>query len=263
MKWQKTLDTIVNALKTVSDVEGAFLGGSLANQNEDRFSDIDLGIVTRNSVKAFAQAYSMRSRLIAAAGTPLTFLDRGWAHCKMSAVLYGKSQFPPIGLEIDIIFSQLRHVSEQMPDSDYKMLFDRNGKLEPKLKQISRVKTKSEIEQELKKHLTWCAFYVHDAVKSCKRNDIFQAQSLLEEIRKLIFFAAGVRSKGQVYGTKHAYRYLSPKETKIIADSYCGLDEWMIRKLFKLYLECVTDLKSKYRVEQNIQKLQESSRQLL
>jgi hypothetical protein len=106
-------------------------------------------------------------------------------------------------LEIDIIFSQLRYVSEQMPYSEYRIILDRNGKLQPALAEMSQPKTRQEIESEIISHLKWFPFYVHDALTACKRGDEFQVQSLLEEIRKLVFFAAAAR-----YGKQ----YMAPRE---------------------------------------------------
>ena len=121
MNLQEALTAILTRLDMIPSVEGAFLSGSLVNEFQDKYSDIDLGIATKNSVKAFNNAFTLRQELLAAVGQPTHSLDRGWGHCKMIAALFNKSQFPPIGLEIDIIFSQLRYVSEQMPFSDYRI----------------------------------------------------------------------------------------------------------------------------------------------
>ncbi|HXF49551.1 MAG TPA: nucleotidyltransferase domain-containing protein [Verrucomicrobiae bacterium] len=252
---QKVLEALVCAFKTVPDVEGVFLGGSLANRNRDRYSDIDFGIATENSAKAFFNVYGLRRRLMAAVGTPVASLDRGWEHCKMTAALYSKNRFPPIGLEIDFIFSQLRFVSEQMPDSDYKILFDRNGKLKRVLAK-SRLRNRSrDIERQLGRHLNWYPFYLHDALKAVKRSDVFQAQSLLEEMRKLVFFAAATLKGEQVYGSKWAYRHLTRHQRATIAKSYLLANEKSIREITRVYLECLCGLQSKHRLAKNLKRL--------
>ena len=113
--------------------------------------------------------FSLRHDLISMAGNPIHYLERDWEHCKMIAALFGKSQFPTIGLEIDIIFSQLQYVSEQMPYTEYRIVFDRNGKLQSTLTETSQSKQSKETEIEILQHLKWFPFYAHDAIKACKK----------------------------------------------------------------------------------------------
>ncbi len=263
MKYEEILDTLVSKLETVPSVEGAFLSGSLVNQYQDEFSDIDLGITSRNSAKALDSIFSSYHQLMAAVGTPVHSLERGWGHCKMVAALYGKSQFPPIGLEIDFIFSQLRHVSEQMPYAEYKVVFDRNGGLGPALKKLSPIKPSDENKQELVQHLKWYPFYVHDTLKAHKRGDMFQFQSLLEEMRKLVFFAIATHKGKLIYGSKRAYRYLSANERQIIVDSYQTFDRKSIDQLTYLYIEHLQSLQANYAITSSLERLQSALRELL
>jgi len=263
MDYQEALDVLASKLTTLPSVEGAFLAGSLADQFQDEFSDIDLGIATKNSAKAFSETFALRHQLITAVGEPAHFLERGWEHCKMIAALYGKSQFPPIGLEIDIIFSQLRYVSEQMPYSVYRIVLDRNGKLQPKLAKIGQSKPSQDIEKGIAQHLKWFPFYVHDARKACRRSDGFQVQSMLEEMRKLIFFVAATRRGEQVFGSKRAYRYLSIAEQQLIERSYQHSDENTVAQLARLYLECLAELQLRYPITDNVESAKIALQELL
>jgi predicted nucleotidyltransferase len=263
MNYQKVLDVLVNKLATFPGVEGAFLAGSLANQFQDEFSDIDLGVATKNSAETCSETFALRHHLITVVGEPTHFLERGWEHCKMIAALYGKPQFPPIGLEIDIIFSQLRYVSEQMPYSEYRIVLDRNGKLQPKLAKIGQSKPSQDIEKEIAQHLKWFPFYVHDARKACRRSDGFQVQSLLEEMRKLIFFAAATCHGNQVFGSKRAYRYLSIAERQTVEQSYHRSDENTVAQLARLYLECLAELQLKYPITDNVESAKIALQELL
>ncbi|MAU00690.1 MAG: hypothetical protein CL608_26395 [Anaerolineaceae bacterium] len=263
MNYQEALDVLANKLATFPSVEGAFLAGSLANRFQDEYSDIDLGVATKDSAEAFSQTFALRHQLITAVGEPAHFLERGWEHCKMIAALYGKSRFPPIGLEIDIIFSQLRYVSEQMPYSKYRIVFDRNGKLQPKLAKLGQSKPGQDIEKEIAQHLKWFPFYVHDARKACQRDDGFQAQSLLEEMRQLIFFAAAARQGEQVFGSKRAYRYLSIAERQTLEESYYYSDENTVAQLAQLYLECLAEFQLKYRIADNVESAKIALQELL
>jgi predicted nucleotidyltransferase len=250
---QQALIAIVTGLETNSGVEGAFLSGSLANEYQDEYSDIDVGIATRNSVEALNNAFALRHELLAAVGQPIHSLDRGWGHCKMIAALFGTSQFPPIGLEIDLIFSQLRYVSEQMPYAEYRIILDRNGKLHPVLAEMSQSRPQHEIEREIVSHLKWLPFYVHDALKACKRADEFQVQALLEEIRKLVFFAAAARHGKQVYGSKRARRYLSADERSILEDSYRRSNEATVGQLADVYFACLMDVKVRREIRDSME----------
>ncbi len=263
MNYQKILNVLTHRLEAFPSVDGVFLSGSLANQYQDEFSGIDLGVATKNGTKAFREIYSLRHQLIAVVGQPTRFLERGWGHCKMIAILYGKSQFPSIGLEKDIIFCQLRHVSEQIPYSEYKIIFDRNGKLQPMLAKISQPKPSQEIEEEIAQHMKWFPFYIHDARKACRRNDGFQVQSLLEEIRKLIFFTAATRHSGQIYGSKRAICYLSTAERQILEESYHHSDETIVAQLARLYPDCITELQLNYRIADNVENAKITLQELL
>jgi len=246
---QKALTSIINRLEMLPGVEGAFLSGSLANEHRDDFSDIDLGIATKDSAKTLNQTFALRHELIGVVGQPIHYLERGWEHCKMIAALFGKSQFPPVGLEIDLIFSQLQHVSEQMPYSDYMIVSDRNGKLQSILAKTNQSKPGKEIEHEISQHLKWFPFYTHDALKACKRSDEFQVRSLLEEMRKSIFFVAATRRGRQVFGAKRAYHYLSTSERQIVEQSYSCSDEDTVARIAQLYVELVTQLQSNYQID--------------
>ncbi|HEY9075052.1 MAG TPA: hypothetical protein VIO61_00820 [Anaerolineaceae bacterium] len=263
MNYPAILSNIVTILQATGSAVGAYLSGSLVNEHQDDFSDIDLGIVSQNNAKAFKEVFSLRERLIQAAGHPIHFLEREWDHCRMIAALYSKSQFSPIGLEIDMIFSQLQYVSEQMPYASYQVIFDRNGELQAALNRMSQLKPAREIENELAQHLRWFPFYVHDALKADKRNDVFQLQALLEEIRKLIFFGAAVRQGEQVFGAKRAYRYLSPIEYQIVEDSYHHSDEKTIGQLVKLYLANLDEIGRRYQIAEDVGRVRIMIRELL
>jgi len=263
MNWRTIVSSIVEQIKNSSSIEGVFLSGSLIDENKDRYSDIDLGIASRNSSESFRKAYSLRHRIVAAVGQPVQFIERGWEHCRMIATLYAKSQFPPNGLEVDVVFSQLKHVSEQMPYADYEVVFDRSGRLKRALDAIARRKPKREIERELKQQLNWFPFYVHDAVKAYKRRDLFNLQSLLEEMRKAIFFAAATQAGGQVYGAKRVFKFLSVAERQIIETSYRESTERTIQSLTESYVACLTALQSDYHIEQDVERFRASLRELI
>jgi hypothetical protein len=62
MQFARGLTAVVyQAWKTVSSVQGAFPSGSLVNEYQDEYSDIDLGIANGNSAKAFNNAFTFET----------------------------------------------------------------------------------------------------------------------------------------------------------------------------------------------------------
>jgi predicted nucleotidyltransferase len=263
VKWQAALDAIVAELERAPSVEGVFLSGSLVDRDRDDFSDVDLGVASRDDAEALGETVELRHRLLAAAGRPVHLLERGWEHCRMVAALFGKAEYPPIGLEIDIVFSQLRHVGEQMPYAEYRVLFDSRGRLRAALAELGRSRPPGEVAADVARHLTGFPFHVHDAVKACRRGDGFQVQSMLEEIRSMVFFAAATRRSGRVFGAKRAHRYLSAAERAVLQASYLRSDEDVVARLARLYLGIVKELDPAYGIADDAGVVEAGLRELL
>lgn len=242
MKHDELLDKLTQQLAASAVVEGVYLAGSLATQDQDEFSDVDLGVATANRGPALEAAFALRHEWLRAVGEPLHAIERGWAHCRMIAALYGPARFPPLGLEIDIVFSQLRFVTEQMPHGQYRVLFDRRGRLQPALDRAGSPVPGQMLAEEVAGHLRALPFLAHDARIACRRGDGFQVQALCEEIRKQIFFAAGACHGAQVFGAKRAQRHLSGAERSLLNESYGRSDEDMVNRLARLHLDCAARL---------------------
>ena len=84
-------------------MEGVFLGGSLATARADECSDVDLGVVAGNTEEECRNVYDLWPSLAQALGEPLVCLERSWENCRMVALLYGRADCPPRGLEVDVI----------------------------------------------------------------------------------------------------------------------------------------------------------------
>ncbi|MFX1538816.1 MAG: hypothetical protein ACFFDI_31900, partial [Promethearchaeota archaeon] len=233
----------------VSKVNGIFLSGSLANKNQDAYSDIDIGVTTKNSLKDFEKVYASRHQIVRTVKGFSHSLDRGWGNCKMIAALYNSTEYPPIGLEIDIIFSEIHHVKEQMPYAKYKVLFDASGELEELLSNIPQIRPKSDIRSELKQYFSSLPFYVYDAIKAHHRNDMFLCQNLLEEIRKMIYFVIALSNNRYVYGAKRAMQSMTQKEIQIIKDSYKSNELKVLHSLLNLFLKHLKKIRLKFEVE--------------
>jgi hypothetical protein len=263
MDWQVIIGLIVRQIEERPSVEGVYLSGSLANANRDAFSDLDLGIASGNSAADFEQVFALKDQILAAIGQPLHRIERGWDHCKLIAALYGKSLFPPIGLEVDVVFSQLQYVAEQMPYADYVILYDREGGLKRALDRIGHHKPEDEIAQEIRSHLRGCPFFVYDALKAYERQDLCSFQSLLEEMRKGIFYVASLRGGNPIYGSKRVFRHLSAAERQGIENSYHRFSRETVEQLADLFTGCLAGVQSNYRLEPDVQQLRSCLREIL
>lgn len=246
---EDALHKIVMMLRSEPAIEGAFLGGSLANEDKDEYADIDLGIVSGNDDVSLDAAWALRDRIIKLAGVPAHAAERSWDHCRMTAVLYPKTQFAPIGLELDLIVSQLQHVGEQMPFSEYQIIYDRAGRLNAALDAQTRFYTRAVIERMLAHHLNTFPFHLHAALKAQLRGDAFDLQSQLEEMRKLLYQAAAVREKALVHGSKRASRYLSPAEQHIVTQTFSHPTRENIQRLSEAYVHCLQAVRARYHLK--------------
>lgn len=246
---EDALHAIVMMLRGEPKVEGAFLGGSLANEDKDEFSDIDLGVVSCCDDAALDAVWALRERIIKLVGTPAHIAERSWDHCRMAAVLYPRTQFAPIGLELDLIFSAVQHVGEQMPYSEYQIIFDRNGELTAALDRQTKFFTRAVIERRLAHHLNTFPFYLHDALKAQLRGDAFDLQTQLEDMRKLLYQAAAVREKALLHGSKRASRHLSPAEQRIVEQTLDRPNRESIQRLAEAYSHCLSAVRAHYHID--------------
>jgi predicted nucleotidyltransferase len=256
------VDAVVAVLSRERAVEGIYLSGSLVRM-PDWFADVDLGVATKDSAAAFRQVWGLRERLAQVIGPPVRMLERGWAHTRMVALLYGKAQFPPIGLEVDLAVSQLRHVGEQMPHARYKIVLDRTGRLRRALARTPRRRPIQQIREALAERMTWFGFHVHDALKAYGRRDLFHFQFLLEQMRGALYHAAGERVGQPVYWSKWAIRYLAPAERKAVEASYREFTPQMVRRLARAYLSCLAVLAPRFGLEREVGELDRALAEIL
>jgi hypothetical protein len=76
----------------------------------------------------------------------------------MMALLFGRQRFSPLGLEVDLVWSELADVGEQMPYGPYELLVDRLGRLGPALDALPGRPPVADVVQELRRHVHWFPF---------------------------------------------------------------------------------------------------------
>ncbi len=255
MDWRQVVDKVVKELRSEPSVEGAFLGGSLVTNAWDEFSDIDLGVATANGLEHLDRAYALRGRLATAVGTPIHTLEKTWDHSRMISLLYGKSQFPPIGLELDIFFGQLEYIRELMPGARFGIVFDRTGKLGRELEKLDWVRRREEVKKDLAEQLVTLPFDLNHAVKAHARGDLFNYQFVMERMRAAVFSAAASRQGAVVRGSKRASLYLSEPEQQVILRSYCEFSHEAIQELVQFYDSLLDQAQSEYDIGREVEHL--------
>jgi hypothetical protein len=246
---EDALHRIVMMLRGEPAIEGAFLGGSLANEDKDEWSDINLGIASAEGVVALDAAWGLRERIIRLVGAPAHIAERNWDHCRKAAVLYPRTQFAPVGLALNVIFSELQHAGEQMPYSEYQIIFDRAGRLHAALDRQTKFYTRAVVERMLAQHLSSFPFLLHEALKAQLRGDAYDLQSQLDAMRKLLYQAAAVREKALLHGSKRASRYLSPVEQHIVDQTFAHPNRESIQRLTEAYAHCLQAVRAHYEVD--------------
>jgi hypothetical protein len=252
---REVVDRLVDYLSGHPLVEGAFLGGSLVNEDYDEYADVDLGVASQQGRIAFETVFALRNSMLTAVGEPIHTLERAWEHCRMVAALYGKSVFPPLGLEVDIIFSQLRYAGEQMPYAEYRVLYDPRGRLKWRLDRLPKTRPADSTRTHIESVAGAIPFLVHDAIAAARRGEGFAVQQMLEEIRQALFRLAATRLGVDVYGAKHANRYLSAAEKSIVAESYSDDSAHSVEQLAALYLACLQGLGPEYQTPEAVRRL--------
>jgi hypothetical protein len=261
--WERIVQIVVDQVEDEPNIEGVFLSGSLVNQHRDLYSDVDLGIASKDSDAAYNAAWALRQPMLQSIGQPLHFIERGIEHWQMVAALYGRSLFPPVGLEVDIVFSPLRYVTEQMPYAPYRVVFDRRGLLAVALDKMGQVKPKSEIQDELLHHLRGVPFMMHDAVKAYERQDFFHWQSQMEGLRSALFSIAAARSGTVVYGSKRAQQNLTDSERAIIEEASATFTKASIHQLVALLIRCLEEIHMEYQLADRVMLLRKAVEELL
>lgn len=259
----KIVSIVVEEIAAEAGIAGAFLCGPESSKERDEVADICVGIVSRNTLKDYRKAYGLRENILNAIGQPVHLMETESEHCKRVGVLYGKSQYPPIGLNVELMFSQLKHVAEQAPHGVCRVIFDRDGELEPYLEERPQRQPKDVIEQELKQHLSSYPFYLHEAVRAFGHKDHANAQALTEMMRKAIYYTAAVRAGCYAQGSKQGLNYLAPGEKWILEHSYQALSRKTIEKLTDLYVTCLTQVQAEYQIEQDVEQFRQSLPELL
>lgn len=168
---QPFIDRFVEACSNDDRIVAAFLGGSLAGDRADAFSDVDLCVITRDD--AYDDVVDDRSSLIERLGQAVFVEDFGHSEV-VSFVLTD-------GTEAEIFFGREGALHELRPGR-HRTLFDRGGILEGVTFEAERADPE-ELEDVLRRTLSWFWHELSHFVKAIGRDQPWWAAGQLEALR--------------------------------------------------------------------------------
>jgi predicted nucleotidyltransferase len=188
---QSLIDRFVEVCLLDDRIVAAFLGGSLAREQADTFSDVDLCVITRDD--AFDDVVAERASLIERLGEPVFVEDWG-TNDVVSFVLAD-------GTEAEIFFGREGALDELWP-GQHRTLFDRDGILEGFTFEEERTEP-GELEDVLRQTLSWFWHELSHFVKAVGRNQLWWAAGQLEALRghcvKLVRIERGAQAGEEPY----------------------------------------------------------------
>lgn len=170
------LANIHKKLESYQEIEGIFLGGSLAKGNEDRFSDIDLRIVVS---KDHFDDYVRNKQGIAAGFGEVLFFEQLNPNASYTIAHY--SNF----LKVDFFIYAFADLHPSVWLQGMKILFDPTGALHEILNESSQMKyevTKEEVEMWQGKVFA----YIHEVYRRTMREEYYYALTTINNLRSFI-----------------------------------------------------------------------------
>ncbi len=263
MDVQAVLGIVSDTLRAEPGIVGAFVLSPVVEKDCHDTNSVDVGVVTKDTLKDLRKAVGLYEDLLNAIGTPVYLMEREREHGREVRALYGRSAFPPLGLCVSLAFSQLKYVVEQAPCCGYQMLFDRSGAVARQLAEAQPEHPPEAIALELKQQLSDYPFHLHDAARALTHKDRASAQSAIEQMRKSIYYAAAVRAGQHAHGARRGWHSLAPGEKWVLEHSYQHVTLRSVERLTDLYIACLTDLQGAYPIEQDVERLKQAVPELL
>jgi predicted nucleotidyltransferase len=188
---QPVIDRFVAACAADERIVAAFLGGSLAGDRADTFSDVDLCVITRDD--ALDDVVRDRASLIERLGEPVFVED--WGSTDVVSFVLAD------GTEAEIFVGREGALSELRPGT-HRTLFDRSGILEGVTFGEERADPE-ELEDVLRRTLSWFWHELSHFVKAIGRDQLWWAAGQLEALRdhcvNLVRVEQGVQAGEEPY----------------------------------------------------------------
>jgi predicted nucleotidyltransferase len=236
MNNQEALELIIYNFDRYPEVEGAFLAGSFATGENDKYSDIDICIVTQTK-SSFLDFYSKRLSYIKDLGESVISYEKEWENVKLISVIYSAEIYKPLGLVVDFIYGYLDKIAEMMPWVKHKIVYDRNGEISKRLPTNPDEYAKSEIIHRILKDMQDLPLKYYSAAKTIHRKDKFDARGQLTAILNILYFINSVVCKQQLMGSRRSTFQFNDYEIEIIDNAFNNISIESLNKVVDLIFD--------------------------
>jgi predicted nucleotidyltransferase len=169
----KMLTDIIDNLKKKSGVEAIFLGGSLANDNHDIYSDIDLRIVV--SEDRFNEYIGIKQQVVSEFGEILFYEDL-YPGAPYTIAHY--SNF----IKIDMFIYTFSRFTPSIWFQKMKIIFDPSGQLQH-IKEQSNIIMYKVTKDDIEKWRGKVFSYIHEVYRRVMREEYYYALSMMNNLR--------------------------------------------------------------------------------
>ncbi len=246
---QKLVDDCCQWLKADDRILAAWLVGSLAQRTGDRFSDIDLYVVVRDAY--YDAVFSERETLARRFGDVLSTFEVEWPNCQMLGVILKN------GIEIDLCYCRLDQCGIFKPNCRYRILFDRSGQLEERLRKP--VIYEDDPIEDIRDKINSSNYHFLHAIHSLARNDLWVAIYHVQQLRTILIDLLARRMNADFSESKRLGQYLDAKDSEQLQQTLCRYDTESIRQaietLIELFKAQLESLSLKYEIDLDIERL--------
>jgi predicted nucleotidyltransferase len=220
------LNKIIEKLSCYHAIEGIFLGGSIAQGNEDLFSDIDLRIVvSEDQFDAFVQD---KRRIVSEFGEVLFFED---TNRRAPYTIAHYSNF----LKVDMFIYTFSRIQPSFWLQGIKIIKDPSNRLHEILR-LSNEMTYQVTQEEFELWQGKVFAYVHEVYRRVLREEYYYALTMINNLRSYIVIGwnmeAGRRSNEAWDWSKieGARSQLEPWQLTMLSNWMCGRNQEEIMK---------------------------------
>jgi hypothetical protein len=254
---------VASKLKEEPAIQGAFLHHSVAGDDCPDSTYIHISIVSKDTLKDLRKAYGMYEDLLQAIGQLVYITTYEQGHSKGVRALFGRTAYPPVGLNVHLSFCQLKHVTEQDVCASCQLLFDHTGAVKEQLMQVPGETPAERLSRELAQQLQNYPFHLHDATQALAQKDRAGAQSAAEQMRQAVYFAAAVRAGQQTHCAERGWQTLAPGEKWVLENTFQAVTLKNLERLTTLYLACLSSLQTEYNLGQDVERFKQALPELI
>jgi predicted nucleotidyltransferase len=220
------LNRILDRLQSSRTVEGIFIGGSIAQNKEDLFSDIDLRIVVPDDQ---FPVYVQNKRSIMSEFGDVLFYEETNPNAPFTIAHYANF------IKVDLFIYTFSRLQPSLWLQDIKIVFDPTGKLQ-EIRDASNAMAYRVTKEEVEKWRGKLFAYVHEVYRRVMREEYYYALTMINNLRLFIVHGwnmeAGRLSNAEwdwakIEGSRSS---LEPWQMSLLKSWMCGRDQEEIMK---------------------------------